>query len=218
MLILHGDDQAASRKQLLQLKAQARQSGQQLIDLPGSDLTLAQLATAAASASLLGSTNAIFIENLFSRRPSNEKKALTDYLKTHTHAHITVWENKNLSPQLTAFPTSTIRRFDLPKVLFKFLSDFTLPLLQQTLTTTPPEQLLALIARRLEDLLLVKSGIGDFPSWQKSQLQRQAVRFTPQQLARMATSLLDIDYRQKNSLSPAPLAVDLELWLLRHIH
>src|SRR3989344_3842949 len=167
MTILHGDDQIASRKNFLDLKDRAQAAGKQLVDLDGAHITLPDLVTAAESTSLLGTSNAVFIENLYTRRPSNDKKALIDYLETHSVSDITVWEPKDVTAQLKALSLKQITKFDLPKSIWKFIDTWDLTAYHQALASNDPEQILALLAKRLQDLLLVQEGVTDaFASWQ----------------------------------------------------
>ncbi len=185
MLILHGDHQTASRNQLLASKREAVQKDQQIIELSGQDLTLDQLSQAVDTVSLFGQTNSVFIEQLFSTRPSNAKKAIIAYLKSHTSGDIVVWEPKDVSAQLKDFPGSLIRQFDLPRHIFKFLDHPSLSTLHLALTTTLPEIVFASLVTRAHKQANTK--------W----LQE----------------LLAIDYKLKTGALPYDLSTALELWV-----
>lgn len=213
MIIIHGDNEIASRNLFLAHKDQAVKSGKQLVILSGSSLTLPQIVTSSQSQSLFGSTNIVFVEGFFTRRPSNDKKTLTEYLLTHSTADVVLWESQDVTPALKSFPPEVIKKFDLPKHIFHFIDNWTISAFTAALTGAAPEQILALLAKRLHDLILVKEHAGVFPPWQISKLQNQASRYSLNDLQTMNHELLLIDYAQKTSSSPVDLAAALQFWL-----
>ncbi len=215
MFVLHGEDLKSSRNEFIRLKSQASASGKQVVDLEGFSITLNELVTASSSISLLGSDNVVFVENLFSRRPSNEKKALIEYLLSHPDLSITIWETKDVGAQLKSFPTKSYKNFELPKYIFQFIDTFSPDLYLKSLASSEPEQLLGLIAKRLHDLILVKENKLSLPSWQLSKIENQAKRFSLLQLIDLNTELLNLDYKLKNSHLPFDLAAGLEFWLTK---
>lgn len=214
MLILHGEDQVSSRNQFLGLKDQAKAQNKYIIDLPGSSLSLPELTTSVESISLLGNSNSVFIEDLFTRRPSNEKKQLLDYVSQHPNSDIYIWEGKDVSAQLRSIPPAHIKRFDLPSSVFAFLDHLSINLFHQALSSSAPEQILAILAGHIQKLILVKdNAAAKLPSWQQGKLAQQAKKFTLEKLIQMNKDLLEIDYRQKTSSSAMNLTAALELWL-----
>lgn len=214
MIILHGDNQVASRAQLTLAKQAAVKSGKQVIELEG-DVTLDQVVTAVESNSLFGNTNTVVIENLFSGRPSNQRKAVADYLLKNISSDIVAWDGKDISTKIKEFDPLVVRRFDLPRTVFKFLDDLSLSSLELALQVTPAEQILALLAGHLHKLILVKESVANLPSWQIAKLNSQVTKFSLEKLKQMAHKLLEIDYAQKTSASPYELATGLELWVAR---
>ena len=77
MLIIHGDNTIVSRDFFLTQK----KSFPNILELSGEDLTFARLTQALATPNLFGELPTLFIENFFSRRPSNEKKKIIEFLK-----------------------------------------------------------------------------------------------------------------------------------------
>jgi hypothetical protein len=185
MMLFHGEDQIKSRNAWLQAKSDCSQKQLQVVSMDGQNLTLPQLVTAVESQSLFGQTNAVFISDLFTRRPSNEKKSITDYLAAHSADPIYVWESKEVA---TTLPN---QNFALPKYIFTFLDNLDLNSYHKCLETMPPEQIFASLVTRLHKKLLA-TGIPH-PKYQ---------------------DLLQIDYAQKNSSSPFDLAEALELWVI----
>jgi len=219
MTIIHGDNQTASRQFFITLKDQAKNTHQQIVDLSGESIGLNDLVIASQSTSLLEDKNSVFIEGFFSRRPSNDKKAITAYLVSHPDAEITLWDGKDVTSQLKNFPPPASKKFDLPKKLWQFLDTLSLNVFRQTLTTTEPEMLLALLASRLRQLIIVKDGVTPIgqASWQVGKLKSQAAKFSLSQLYAMHSDLLDLDYKQKTSFSASDLSGALELWLVQHV-
>lgn len=191
MHIFHGDNQISSREQFLAAKQTAQKQGLNIVEFSGDQINLPGLTQAIESKSLFGSANAVFIEGLFSSRPSNSKKQLIDYLTTKQNDNIVIWEPKDVSIQLKDIPSS---KFDLPKYIFSFLDNPTLESFHNCLEIMPVEQIFASLATRVHKALL---GQG-----------RIAKKINPKEL-------LDIEYKQKTSSPPYDLSAALEIWLTK---
>lgn len=204
MTIIHGDKQVASRDKYLELKLAAAKQGLNIIEFSctgGDPPTLTDLIQSVESKSLFGSANAVFIDSLFSSRPSTLKKELIKYIESNQEKNIVIWEPKDVTSQLKAISSKLIAKFDLPKHIFAFLDNPSLESFQQVLKVAPVEQIFASLCTRLHKVLL---GTGRF--------NRQ---FTFAQLSQMNTELLEIDYAQKTSSRPYDLTTALELWLIK---
>ncbi len=216
MIIIHGDDEISSRALFLSLKDQSAKSGKQLVILSGSSLNLADIVIASESQSLFGSANSVFIEGFFTRAPGNDKKVVTEYLLARPSADMVLWESQDVSAAVKIFPPAVIKKFVLPKYLFQFVDNLSLAGFNQALAGAAPEQILALLARRLHDLILIKENKGTFPPWQAAKLKSQASRFSLSQLSSLTSQLLSIDYAQKTSSSPYGLTAALQFWLAKN--
>lgn len=139
MLILHGDNQIASREALNSYKKNSIVINELLLD---------SIRQAVESKSLFGDISLVIIENIFSSRPSNTKKQIIEYLLANQKENILIWESKDVTSQLKTFPGEIIKRYDLPKYIFSFLDRPTISGLHQVLQTMPPEQILASLATR----------------------------------------------------------------------
>ncbi|MEK7091078.1 MAG: hypothetical protein AAB887_01045 [Patescibacteria group bacterium] len=140
-MILHGDNQVASRQALL-----AAKEGKPTLEFMGSDLSLDQLVNAVETNSLFGQANTVIIEGLFSQRPSTNKKVIIEYLESHQDSDIIIWEGKDVTSQLKNI--TSVKIFDLPKYIFSFLDSPTISGLHQVLQTMPAEQIMASLATR----------------------------------------------------------------------
>jgi hypothetical protein len=214
MKIFHGDNQVASRKSYIDHKNRSQKAGFEIRIFEGLEVTASELSMALATTSLLAENQAVYIENFFSRRPGKEKEQITLFLLEHLDSNINIWESKNVSILLKKFPSDRIERYDPPKSLFGFLETLNITHLHLALSTTPPEQLLVVLANHVHNLILVKTGVNSFPAWQYSKLTNQAKMCDLKNLIDMQQNLTSLDYRQKTSNTPLKLEDALELWVL----
>lgn len=215
MLIIHGDNQSASRNLFLEIKNQKLSSGDQIIELSGRDITLTEIRNKLEASSLFGNKNCLFITDLFTAHSFREKSLIIDYLLSAVGENIYIWESRDVFPQLRKFPPDSVRKFELPRYIFQFLDNMTLPLLHRALGNTPPEQLFALLVGHFHKLILIKDNAGSFPLWQKQKLLQQASGYKIDHLKDAYAKLLELDYRHKTSASSQSLPFSLELWLSR---
>lgn len=109
MIVIHGENQIASREYFLEIRTQKPGD---IID--GDTLTLSELKSKLDAVSLFGETQNIYIENLYSRRPSNEKKSIVEYIETKNPTNLVVWEHKSVTTK------AENKNFEMPKYLFAF--------------------------------------------------------------------------------------------------
>lgn len=178
MLILHGDNQTASRQAYLELKKDEFVLGEVTVD---------NLRQAIESKSLFGDINQVVVENVFSSKPSNQKKMIIEYLRDHQSDTVLIWESKDVTTQLREFEVKNIKRFDFPKYIFGFLDHPTILGLHQVLQTMSSEQILASLTTRAHK----------------------------QANAKWLNGLLTIDYKLKTGLFPYDLSTALELWIAK---
>lgn len=217
MIVIHGDNQILSRQFLLGIRKKAVEDGSQIVELKGASCTMADIVSAVQSISLFGPSNFVIIEEFFSRRTGSEKTSISTYLIQHPLDQIALWESKDVSTQVKSFPPSVVKRFDLPKYLFKFMEDLQPETFRLSLDSAAPEQVLALLLRHVRNLMYIKSGGTNLPSWQAGKLKAQASRFSLTKLQSMYLSLMHMDYRHKTSAAPFDLASDIEVWLIRQV-
>lgn len=204
MIIIHGDNQVASRTFLLSIKKNET-------SLDGESLTLGELQQHLSSANLFGETAGVLVEGFFSRRPSNEKKKIVEYLENNPKLNVIFWDGKDLGMQVKNFET---KKFDLPKTVFKYLDSLAIVDLQQTLENTAAELVFSLLASHIRKLLMVRDGVVNIPSWQIAKLKEQSAKF--KDLEQLHKQLLEIDYKNKTSASSMDLGAALEVWTLKN--
>lgn len=214
MLIFHGDNQISARVAYLEIKKQKRNEKANLIELDGGKITLFDIELSIKSTSLLGVENAVFIENFFSRRTSQEKKSIVEYLKKNPNLPIFIYESKNQSVQLKQFPPALVKLFNLPSSIFTFLDTFSISHLNSALKDSPPEKVLYLLSAHIHKMILHKQNKSNLPIWQSKKLTSQVAKYSLHQLFRMQKNLLELDYKNKTSSTPYHLGAALELWTL----
>ena len=176
MIIIHGENQIASRQHFLDLRTQ---NPGDIFD--GDSLTLVDLKTLLTSNSLFGEAQNIYIENLYSRRPSNEKKAIIEYLESKNPINLVIWEHK------AVITKSQNKNFEMPKYLFAFWNKPSIQNFHLALQVAAVEQIFAGLitgAHKRHDVETLKY-------------------------------FLEIDYKQKTSVSPYDLKAALEIWLVK---
>lgn len=191
MLILHGDNQIASRETFITQVKLAQGDNKHIVEFAGTSFGMADLIQSVESSSLFGQTSLTILEGFFSSRPSNAKKEITSYLSAHSDSDILIWESKDVTAQLKDFSSNVIKKFDFPKHLFQFLDNPAIPSLHQTLTSLPAEMIFASLVTRMHKQLMA----GNYA------------------LRTKYLSLLDLEYKLKTGLLPYDLTTGLELWL-----
>lgn len=223
-LLLHGDNQVASRKRLDELINQAKSSGQEIIRLNGANLTETDLRQALETQSLFGGEKTVVIERLSARLRSKEKDTLLKLVEQETKTSIVMWETNLLTAahlkKLASFKPET---FKTPATIFRFLDSLTpqsprvvIAALHDCLRTEATELVLYLTARRISELIIAldKPSLLVQAPWLKGKLLSQAKKFTLDQLTNLHSQLLDLEYAQKTGTNILPLSSELDLLLL----
>lgn len=203
----------------------------EVIRLDGEKMTKTELIEAVEAPSILSDSRIIYIENLLSRRQSKEKDELLTYLVKNTATSTVVdWECK-AATQATlkkiSGQSTRIQEFKFAKSLFKFLDAFRPgnhavmhSLFEQTLKSDSVELVFYLLAKRLNQLFIAKSGDTDLlkkelrQDWQIRNVQHQASTWTDDQLVAVNRRLLEIDESIKTGASPIDLTLQLDILLL----
>lgn len=195
----------------------------ELVRFSGNQVRLTELTQALESQSLFDQSRLVLVENLFGRRPSQEKETILNYLKKNQPQNLLIWEGKKIDGRvLTAFLKARIQRFDLTPFIFQLVDSLTpnqpkksLNLLKLCLKQDSGEMVFYMLARQVKLLLIAKDlgteGLKRMASWQQNKLLNQAKNFTFPQLLKLHQSLLKIDYQQKTGRTPFSLASQLDL-------
>ena len=216
ILLIHGDNQSASREHLHQQIQRAKSKDYEIIKLKGKTLTPNQLITNAESDSMFKSHKLLIIENFFSRPRSKEKQNIIDYLKkTKDLPHLIFWEPKPLPSSFLRTPGVQVKLFKLPATIFKFLDNFHRH--AEIPSNEPIELIFYFLHRRLAELIILKDDPSKLKKapWQLNRLKSQANHFSLDQLIKLHAQLLEIDYLIKSGQSPHSLTVHLDILLAR---
>lgn len=237
MLILHGDNLVASRKELEKIKEKNKEK--EIVIFDGKSLSLTDLIEALEAKSLLGNEKLTIIENLLSQQKGrvgkNVKKSgffppIVEYInRCPEESQLLFWENKEIGKSLLAlFKKAEVKLFKVEKQIFALIESLKpnhnqrlIILFRQCLLNNPVEIIFSMIIRQFRFLLLTKSAakIGPFDfqklaPWQKQRLTNQAKLFTMERLLEIYQKLLLIDYHNKTGRAVFDLTKTIELFLI----
>lgn len=225
--IIHGEDIVSSRRFFID----ERKKSLHPITFSGDNLDLTDIAQAVEANSLFDIVNKeIFIEDLFSKKQSQEFSGIVSYLQKHSrNVNIKIWESKELSKkQLNSFKGHQIKLFSLSKTLFVFLNELKpdnskklIHIFHKTLGNTEVELVFYMLIRQFRLLLAIfgesKTNqideIKNMQAWQKERLKRQASFFSEMQLKNTYNKIYDIEIAEKSgsSVLSLPQAIDFLL-------
>lgn len=216
-VILHGDNQVASREKLNLLINDGKLAGKGLIYLDNPSKK--ELLDATSAQSLFGDENIIVIENFLTGN-----KDAVGILSQIQDVPLIIWEKKGLTPSVVKKLSGkfSVLEFKLPTVLFALLDSIypknakkILEFLNVLKQETEPEFIFIMISGRVRQLLWAKLELDTLTvaPWQRNKLTQQARRFTNEQLLMLHSKLLETDRSQKLSQLPENLTASLELLL-----
>ncbi|MGH7245589.1 MAG: hypothetical protein ACREGI_01495 [Candidatus Levyibacteriota bacterium] len=224
LTLIHGLDTAASRNYFLEVK----QESQNPVTLSGETLTLSDLTQAMLGGGLFAAEQAIFIDELLSKRkPSKELDAIVDFLNKQK-ASVVLWESKELTAkQANQFKNVTPKVFKLPSSLFAFLDNIkpgngkaALTFFHETLATQPVELVIFMLVRHMRLLLALASDgnekiseVARMQPWQKGKLDKQVKLFTIEALTKLYQNLFTIDSQAKTGKNAQPLTSEIDFFL-----
>lgn len=225
MKILHGEDTAASRAQLTQIKQEHQRGGNPLVSFNGKDLDVLTLQAASQSVDLLGGVRLIVIEGFFGAPKSKRQDEVFAYLATvpKDDQQILLWESKKVAPTKLKALNAQVTEFNLPKIIFTFLENVvpgqpwqTLKLFKSILATQPAELVFFMLVRQTRLLLTAKFAPQTLkgPGWITGKIKGQAGKFSPTSLLGLHESLYQIDKEIKTGQSLLPLPDRLSSLLL----
>ncbi len=225
MTVLHGENTILSRQRLQdEINAFKTKKKGEVLKFEGNNLSLTDLQQALESLSLLETNRLIIIENLFSGRTNKEKGKIIAHLKKINPKDLIIWEGKKIDGRVLSSWSTSVLRFDLPVIIFRFLDSLApgnatqaINLFHQSLEQDPPELIFHLLSRQVRLLILAadlgEKGLNQMQDWQKGKLIRQAKKFGLAKLTKIYKELLQIDWQQKTSRTPFTLVSQLDLFL-----
>ncbi len=218
--IIHGDDEISSREYFLKLIK--KQKGNEILrfrdNYPGG------IGSFLKSQSLFCDKTLFVLEDL----SSISKKELVWLAKNvpRLKGNLIIYEKKEIASFiLKIFPQNTkFKKFDLPKLIFIFLSMIkpgntqkVLEMLHRVVLIEPPEFVFALLASHFRDLYWAKVDPQTllYPAWRVGKLKSQASHFSEKKLAKFIKRLAEIDLLVKTS--QAQLLSSLDLMFIREL-
>lgn len=216
IIILHGDNQVASRNWLSQFKDTFEKKGLQAIFIDGKSVNLEQINQAANTNSLLGEERLVVVDAFFVN-----KKITKDLVSHVVSGNIVFWEPRELSKTiLNSFPKNwRVENFPIPQVTFKLLDALT-PGSPQTVMRILHDMkeddaysLLPLIAWHTRYLIWAREEPKtlSWPTWRAQKLSFQASKFKLDSLYKFHEQLLNLDRSIKTGTNVLPPLTSLEL-------
>ena len=225
--LIYGDDTAASRNYLFELKSRTGSS----VYFEGDKVSITDLVQELDSESLFQEQKTIILEQLLTKKKAGkEKETILSYL--HDKAienEIILWEGKDLEKKtLSGFRYANLKQFKIPQTLFLFLDNIKpnntsklISSFHQAAQKTELEMIFFMLIRQFRLLLSLKEQTQALieetkrlAPWQKEKLQRQANLFDKKQLINLYTKLAKIDQANKTGTLNRPFASAIDFFLL----
>ncbi len=223
MVIIHGENISKSRHKLTEFIADFKSKNNDITILSAKNLSPAQLEETLGGDSLFGTSRAVIIEELHSLPESARKKQLIAQL-SQSQNDLILWEKRLLTAtMLKKFPEAEVITFKASSIMFQWLDMLgaskdkkrLLIDLQKIIKDESSHFCYTMLVRQIRLLISVTDdGKITGAPFIIAKLRKQAQYFKLGQLLDLHTKLLEIDYRQKRSLSRLSLEQELDLFVL----
>lgn len=226
MHIIHGEDHHTSRNNLRDIIEDFKKKNIEPHYINGESITRKDLETILKTETLFAQ-EVLILENLLSRIRSKEKTKCIELLKSYRgNKNIVLWERKEITKKPLedlSILKPKIKKHKSPMIIFKFTGEISpsnknasIKLFHEALTTASDTFIFAMLIRQISNLITAKSSpkLLKGAPWQRSQLHKQAERWTLEHLLNIHSRLLDIDYKIKTGRSQLDLIGQLDLLLL----
>ncbi|MDP3988330.1 MAG: hypothetical protein Q8P80_04275 [Candidatus Levybacteria bacterium] len=206
--IIHGDDNAASRKYFIDEKNNTKDAH----FLDGEKTGLTELVQVFEGGMLFSQEKNIFIESFFAKKALELKEILKLIEENSKNSNIYFWEGKELAKkELSFFKNPVIKLFKYPQSIFLFLDSIKpdnvnnlVPLFHKTLENMEVEIVFFMMIRQFRLLLALSDSQGEridelkrLAPWQMEKLKRQSKLFSADKLKTIYKKLGEIDLGQK---------------------
>lgn len=223
MLLIHGDNTIQSRKKLVEVLNEYKSKGYDVNVLPAKSLSTSLLEEKLGGESLFGTQQLLVIEELHSLPESAKRKALVAQLSS-AQTELVVWEKRLLTKiMISKLSAKQVETFKASSLLFQWLDTLgtstdkkrIIRELHQIISTESAHFCFTMIVRQIRLLISVlDDGQLKGAPFIISKLRKQARSFSLPQLQNLHSRLLEIDYKQKRSLSALNLEQELDLFVL----
>ncbi len=224
LIIIHGENQVASRRKLSDLLTAAKKKNQDIIKLEAEKIDRAKLESTLLADSLFGNSKILIIEGIHSL-PKSKKKDEFIGLISSASIDIILWEKKLLSKiDLKKLPTNLENfEFKISPKLWSFLDQLSakqknknelLKLFRESISTDEIEFVFLMLIRQIRLLIQIKENYPPkIAPFMLSKLKAQAKEFSLEKLLLLHQKLYQIDQKQKRSTSLLNLETELDLFL-----
>lgn len=213
IIFLHGEDTNKSYERLHKFIETAKKRSWEVNYVDESNLLLQETLSSVS----LFATERFYILRDVRRLGKKEIEWLNKKYADLSGNFIIYHEGTVGSAFLKSLPKDTkVEEFKLPKVIFLFLESFypgnfksCLMAFHKVVEIEPVEFVVALLARHLKDLYLVKVDVAEaaideralkgYPSWRISKLRNQSKNFSKEELKSIISDLAEIDILSKTS-------------------
>lgn len=220
--IIHGDDELNSRKYYIS------QKDKNSITFDAEIIDPVELEQSINGSDIFGKTDKIFIENLFTKNGTKKINEIAEVLNKKSKTDIFIWADKIIPVKtLTLFSNHKSQVFKIPQNIWAFLDGIkpnntsNVSMFQNTLTSTEPEIVFAMIVRQFRLMIgLSENSINNIDEvkriapWQKSKLSHQASLFGLEKLKSSFKRLYKIDKDTKTGKSSLTLTQNIDIFLL----
>lgn len=223
MIIIHGDNISKSRLKLTKIIDSLKNQNKDIFSVTAKTLTASLLEEALGETSLFGGDKVIVIEELHSLPESAKKKQFIAALAT-SDQEIVLWEKRLLTAtMLKKFPHADVEAFKASSLLFQWLDSLgvskdkkqLLSDLHQIVKDESAFFCFTMICRQVRLLIsALDDGQLKGAPFIVQKLKKQARSFTLDQLLVFHSKLVEIDYKQKRSLSKLSLEQELDMLVL----
>jgi len=244
MIIIHGDNQFESRRQLGTIITQYKQDGFAITRLEAAKMTLAALDDAFGTTSLFAQPELIIIEGVHSLPTSQKKKEILQKIVAFTKQArsessqsqseqsesaktCVLWESRTLTkPMLKPFVElgAFVKEYPISQTLFRWLDSLStdqhtkkmqLTLLAKTIEQENEFVIFTMLCRQIRLLLEVKTGgMPKVAPFILTKLQKQARVFTEEQLLAAHKKLYELDLQMKSSKGYLSIPAQLDLFVI----
>lgn len=221
--IIHGENQVASRKKLVEFIKQAKKQNKEILSFSAEKLDRAKLESALLSESLFSNEKLLIIEGLYSLPKSKKKDEFIDLIASAS-IEIILWDKKLLTKtNFKKLPTDLENyEFKITPKMWSFLDALStnpktktsvMKLFKESVEGDGAEFVFLMIARQIRMLIQIKENNPPrIAPFMLGKLNRQAKDFSLKKLLGLHQQLYLIDQKQK--LSTGLLSLESELDLL----
>ena len=222
--VIHGENQVASRKKLVEFIEQAKKQNKEVLSLSAEKLDRAKLESALLSESLFGNEKLLIIEGVHSLPKSKKKDEFINLISSASIETI-LWDKKLLNKtDLKKLPTNLENyEFKITPKMWSFLDTLStnpktktsmMKLFKESVEGDGAEFVFLMIARQIRMLIQIKeNNPPKMAPFMLSKINKQAKDFSLKKLLDLHQQLYLIYQKQKQSNGLLSLESELDLFL-----